>query len=170
MLRNALVVSLALFSATAFAQPKAGSGAAPAKDAKAPAAPAADAKPTPPDVKKTGAILLTDADLKWMPDPKRPGTAMAYAEGDPDKGPAHFYLKYDKGWAGGLHYHNNDHGGWILQGTVIIEVDGKETKLPPGSFYFIKAKKPHIAKCDATADCIMTVDVRGKWDAVSVKK
>src|SRR5438270_451541 len=59
-----------------------------------------------------------------------------------------------------------DHGGWILQGTVILELDGTDTKLPPGSFYFVKGNKVHVAKCDAGAECVMTVDVRGKWDAI----
>lgn len=135
-----------------------------------PLAARADAPKAAPPEAKNGAILLVDSDLKWTSDPKRPGTYMALAEGDPEKGPAHFYLKYDKGFAGGLHYHSSDHGGWILSGTVILVIDGKETKLPPGSFYFVKAKTPHIAKCAADAACVMTVDVRGKWDAVPVKK
>jgi quercetin dioxygenase-like cupin family protein len=160
MKRIVLAVSLALISATPAAQPKPGAKVPPA-----------DAKATSPDASKKGAILLTESDLKWVADPKRPGTYTADAEGDPAKGPAHFYLKYDKGFAGGLHYHTSDHGGWILAGTVILEVDGKETKLPPGSFYFLDAKKPHLAKCAATGpDCVMTVDVRGPWDAVPVKE
>lgn len=159
MERIALAVSLGLLSATAAAQTRTGAKTQ-----------AAEASPMPPDARKTGAILLTETDLEWIADPKRPGTYLAYAEGDPAKGPAHFYLKYEKGFAGGLHYHTSDHGGWILSGTVVIQVDGKERKLPPGSFYFITGKKPHIAKCDPTSDCVMTVDVRGKWDAVSVKE
>ena len=113
------------------------------------------------------AILLTLADLNWIENPGRPGTYQAAAEGDPDTGPAHFYLKYAKGFAGGLHSHTSDHGGWILAGTVILVIDGKETQLPPGAFYFVKGGKPHIAKCDPSAECIMTVDIRGKWDVVS---
>ena len=155
MQRMVLALSLALISGTAMAQPKA-------------AAPA-DAKPPTVDA-KSGAIMVTESDLKWVADPKRPGTYMAYGEGDPAKGAAMFYQKYDKGFAGGMHYHSSDHGGWILAGTLILEIDGKETKLPAGSFYFIKAKKPHVAKCDAGADCIMTVSTRGKWDAVAAKK
>ena len=115
---------------------------------------------------ESGAILLVPSELKWTADPKRPGTAMALAEGDPSKGPAHFYLKYEKGFVGGPHHHTNDHGGWILQGTVILELDGTDTKLPPGSFYFVRGNKIHVAKCDAGAECVMTVDVRGKWDAI----
>jgi len=116
------------------------------------------------------AILLTLADLEWIENSERPGTYQAAAEGDPDTGPAHFYLKYAKGFAGGLHSHTSDHGGWILAGTVILVIDGKETKLPPGAFYFVKGGKPHIAKCDPGAECIMTVDIRGKWDVVSEPK
>src|SRR3954463_4210494 len=112
---------------------------------------------------KDNAVLLTANDLKWE-EAGRPGTWMALSEGDPSKGPAHFYLKYDKGFAGGLHYHTHDHGGWILSGTVIIEINGKETRLPPGSFYFVKGKQAHIAKCDPSSECLMTVDVRGQWD------
>jgi hypothetical protein len=48
----------------------------------------AEAKSTPPETSKTGATLLTESDLKWIADPKRPGTYTAYAEGDPAKGPA----------------------------------------------------------------------------------
>jgi len=166
MRQLALLTGLIAFTTAARADDKKPADAKPAA-AKNAEKKAANAKPMPPDVSKTGAIMLAAGDIKWTSDPKRPGTYMALAEGDPDKGPAHFFLKYDKGFAGGLHYHTNDHGGWILQGTVILVVDTVETKLPAGSFYFIKGKKPHIAKCDAAADCVMTVDVRGKWDAVS---
>jgi quercetin dioxygenase-like cupin family protein len=113
------------------------------------------------------AILLTLADLEWIENAERPGTYQAAAEGEPATGPAHFYLKYAKGFTGGLHSHTSDHGGWILAGTVILVIDGKETKLPPGAFYFVKGGKPHIAGCDPSAECIMTVDIRDKWDVVA---
>jgi hypothetical protein len=77
------------------------------------------------------AVMLTLADLKWIENPERPGTWQAAAEGDPDTGPAHFYTRYAKGYAGGLHSHTSDHGGWIIAGTVILVIDGKETRLPP---------------------------------------
>ena len=129
----------------------------------------AAAKSKPPAL-KNGAILLKTSDLDWVEDAKRPGTWRALAEGNPDTGPAHFYLKYQKGFTGGEHHHTFDHGGWVLEGTVILVIDGQETKLPPGSFYFVAGKKPHAAKCDPAADCVMTVDVRGKWDVVPEKK
>ena len=39
-----------------------------------------------PEAAKTGSILLVPADLKWVDIPKRPGTQMALAEGDPERG------------------------------------------------------------------------------------
>ncbi len=116
---------------------------------------------------KTGATLLVPTDLKWTDIPNRPGAKIAVVEGDPKAGPSHFYLKYDRGFDGGLHHHTSDHGGYILSGTVIITVDGKETRLPPGSFFFIDGKKPHAVKCDPSGDCLMAVDVRGKWDVIA---
>ena len=95
---------------------------------------------------------------------------MAPDRANADTGPAHFYTRYAKGYAGGLHSHTSDHGGWILAGTVILVIDGKETRLPPGAFYFVKGGKPHIARCDPGDECIMTVDVRGKWDVVAEPK
>jgi hypothetical protein len=43
-------------------------------------------------------------------------------------------------------------------------VDGKETKLPPGSYFQFTGKKPHMTRCDAGADCMLFIDSRGKWD------
>jgi hypothetical protein len=126
---------------------------------------AAPAQVAPPAAAKS--ILLAPTDLHWQAG-ARPGTWMALAEGDPSKGPAHFYQKYEKGFAGPEHAHTSDHGGWILSGTVIVVVDGVERRLPAGSFYFIQGGKPHTAKCDPAAECIMTVHVRGPWDVVPV--
>lgn len=80
--------------------------------------------PVPP---KTGAILFAESDLKWIADPKRPGTFMARST-------------------------------------------GRRRSFRRARSTSSTGKKPHIAKCDTTSGCVMTVDVRGKWDAVSVKK
>jgi quercetin dioxygenase-like cupin family protein len=110
------------------------------------------------------ATLLVPADLKWTESPSRKGAWMAVVEGDPKQGPSHFFLKYEKGFDGGNHHHTSDHGGYVLSGTVFLTVDGKETRLPPGSFFWIKGMKPHAVRCEG--ECIQGIDVRGKWDAI----
>lgn len=112
-------------------------------------------------------ILVVPADLKWSENPGRPGASEAVVEGDPKRGPSRLLLKYAKNFRGGLHHHSSDHGGWVLSGTVILTMDGKETRLPPGSFFWIEAGKVHAVRCED--ECIQAIEVRGKWDAIADK-
>jgi quercetin dioxygenase-like cupin family protein len=49
----------------------------------------------------------------------------------------------------------------VLSGTVLL---GKETRLPAGSFFWIKGGVVHAVRCEA--ECFQAIDVRGKWDAI----
>ena len=112
----------------------------------------------------SGAILVVPSDLKWSENPSRPGAWQAVVEGDPKAGPSHFFQKLAKNFDGGPHHHSSDHGGYVLSGTMLLTVDGKETRLPPGSFFWINGRKVHSVRCEA--ECILAIDVRGKWDAI----
>ena len=112
----------------------------------------------------SGATLVVPSDLKWAENPTRPGAWQAVVEGDPKTGPSHFFLKYAKNFDGGPHHHSSDYGGYVISGTVLLTVDGKENRLPAGSFFWIKGGKIHSVRCEA--ECIQAIDVRGKWDAI----
>jgi quercetin dioxygenase-like cupin family protein len=112
------------------------------------------------------ATLSPAADMKWADVPGFAGVHMTVADGDPTKGASHFYLKFDKGFAAPLHHHTADHTGTVVAGTLVLTVDGKETRLPPGSFFSFSGKKVHMTSCDAAADCVLAMDARGKWDVV----
>jgi quercetin dioxygenase-like cupin family protein len=120
-------------------------------------------------VAKPGSTVTAAADLKWSDVPGFPGVHMAAAEGDPGKAPSHFFLKFDKGFAAPEHHHNADHYGTVVAGTLVLTVDGKESKLGPGSYFSFTGKKPHATKCDAAADCVLQIDARGKWDVIPEK-
>ncbi len=49
---------------------------------------------------------------------------------------------------------------------MVFTVDGKDTTLPAGSYFSYTGKKQHITKCEAGADCVLSVDSRGKWDVL----
>jgi len=115
---------------------------------------------------KPGATLTSATDLKWTDVPNFAGVHMAVADGDPAKGASHFFIKFDKGFAAPEHHHSADHFVTVVSGTVVLVVDGKETKLPAGSFFSFTGKKVHTTKCDAASDCVLFVDSRGKWDVV----
>ncbi len=129
---------------------------------------AAFASPAPAKEGKqaASALLLPAGDLKWNDVPDFPGLQTAALEGNPAKGAAHFLIKFKDGFAAPLHHHSSDHFVTVVSGTLSLTVDGKETKLPAGSFFLFKGKKPHITKCEPGADCVISVDVRRKWDVV----
>ncbi|WP_243286598.1 cupin domain-containing protein [Geothrix terrae] len=122
------------------------------------------------DGKKAGtAVLLPAGDIQWTDVPDVPGAQMATLDGDPTKGAGHFLIKLKDGFVAPLHHHTSDHFATVLSGTMSFTVDGKETLLPAGSFFVFKGKKEHITKCMPGADCVLSVDVRGKWDVVPEK-
>ena len=115
---------------------------------------------------EAGAAFVPAADAKWAPVPEMAGIQLAPLEGDPTKGSAHFLVKFTPGFAAGLHHHTADHFVTVVAGTVVLVVDGTEHKLPAGSFFSFSGMKPHETKCEAGAECVLSVDVRGAWDVV----
>lgn len=117
--------------------------------------------------KKAGTVALVPAgDLKWTAVPDFPEVQMAVVDGDPATGAGHFLIKLKDGFSVPLHHHTSDHFGTVLSGTMSFTIDGKETLLPAGSFFVFKGKKEHVTKCVPGADCVISMDVRGKWDVV----
>ncbi len=110
-----------------------------------------------------GKAVLTDvSQLQWKE--VGPSVSMSVVEGNPEKGASHFFLKYAQGLDAPLHHHSPDHFVTLLAGNLVLVVEGKETKLTPGSFFSLTHKAKHAAKCEQGADCVMFIDARGKWD------
>ena len=119
------------------------------------------------DMKKGGdAALMPASSLKWSDVPGFPGVQMTVMQGNPDKGAHHSMLKLPGGFAAPLHHHTSDHFVTVVSGTLVLTVDGKETKLPAGSYFSFLGKKQHVTKCESGADCVLSVDSRGKWDVL----
>jgi quercetin dioxygenase-like cupin family protein len=115
--------------------------------------------------------LTSAADLKWIDVPDRPGVQIAPVDGNPAKGPSHFYVKMKAGFESPLHHHTADHYVAVISGTMLETPEGgTETKLGPGSFFAFTKKAKHTTKCDAASDCLLFIDARGKWDVVDAKK
>lgn len=118
---------------------------------------------------KPGSTTVAAGDLKWADVPGFTGVHLAPAEGDPNKGAAHFFMKFDKGFTAPDHHHTADHYVTVISGTMIMTIDGKEQKFGPGSYFSFTGKKVHATKCDAASDCVIEIDARGKWDVVPEK-
>jgi quercetin dioxygenase-like cupin family protein len=86
------------------------------------------------------------------------------------KGASHFYLKYAGGFAAPVHHHSPDHYATTVSGNLVLVVDGKEHRLPPGSYFAFTGKAKHAGRCEGTEACVMFIDARGPWDVVLPKK
>lgn len=115
---------------------------------------------------KSSAVLTPAADLKWTDVPNFPGVKMAVAEGDPSKGASHFFIKFEPGFKAPVHHHTANHFVNVVSGTLVLVVDGKETRLPAGSFFSFSKKQKHGTACEAGAECVLSIDARGKWDVL----
>lgn len=116
-----------------------------------------------------GSVLIPTAEIKWIDVPGMTGIQIAPVDGDPSKGASHFFLKFAPGFAAPLHHHTANHSGTVVAGTLDLTVGGKEQKLPAGSFFSFSGKTAHMTKCEEGAECILSMDVRGKWDVVMEK-
>jgi quercetin dioxygenase-like cupin family protein len=116
-----------------------------------------------------GSVLVPAAEVKWSDVPGMAGVQLAAVDGDPSKGASHFFLKFAPGFAAPLHHHTANHSGTVVAGTLDLTVGDKEQKLPPGSFFSFSGKTPHVTKCETGAACVLSMDVRGKWDVVMEK-
>ena len=117
-----------------------------------------------------GAVFAPSGDLKWQDVPDAKGAQLAAVEGNPGKGASHFFIKFAPGFSAPLHHHSANHHVTVISGTVVLTVDGKEHKLPAGSYFAFSGKKPHATRCDTGAECVLSVDARSKWDVVPQKK
>jgi quercetin dioxygenase-like cupin family protein len=115
------------------------------------------------------AVLVPPSEIKWQDVPNAKGVQLAAMQGDPSKGASHFFLKFAPGFSAPVHHHSANHYGTVVSGTVVLSVDGQERKLPAGSYFAFTGKKPHATRCEAGADCVLSIDARGKWDVVQKK-
>jgi anti-sigma factor ChrR (cupin superfamily) len=114
-------------------------------------------------------LVMPQAELKWVA-AGIAGVSTAAARGDMTTGASRFFLKYAAGFVTPPHHHSPDHQVVTISGNLVLSVGGKEYRLAPGSFFSLEDKALHAARCEGSADCVMFVDARGRWDVVPAGK
>ena len=122
--------------------------------------------PSAVQARRPAALFVAATDTKWTDLPEEPGVKFAAVEGDPHRGPAHFFLKFPPGFTAAKHHHTADHYGTVVSGNLILTVDEGVKLLPPGSFFAFAGQTKHAVRCDPATECVVFVDARGKWDNV----
>jgi quercetin dioxygenase-like cupin family protein len=110
--------------------------------------------------------VVPSGEAIWSDVPGMDGVKMAALDGVPDKGASRFLIKLAGGLAVPVHFHNPDHYVFVVSGTMVLGIDGKDIMLPAGSYFSFTGKKKHTTLCQSGADCVLFLDARGKWDVV----
>jgi quercetin dioxygenase-like cupin family protein len=113
------------------------------------------------------ALFVSSTDARWTDLPSEPGVKVAPVEGDPRRGPAHFFLKFPAGFTAARHHHTADHYGTVVSGNLIVTTDDGVKLLPAGSFFAFAGLATHATRCDPANECIVFIDARGRWDNVA---
>lgn len=113
-------------------------------------------------------MVVAQDQLTWK-DMGIPGVQSAVVSGDMAKGPSRFFLKYPVGLTTPAHHHTPDHYVALVSGSLTLTVDGKATKLMPGSFFALTNQAVHVAKVEGDQPAIMFIQADGPWDVVMEK-
>ena len=114
------------------------------------------------------AVFTPAADLEWI-NAGIPGVDTAQVQGDMKKGASRFYLRYASGFVAPVHHHSPDHFATTVTGNLVLIVDGKEHRLPPGSYFAFTGKAKHAVRGEGAEACGMFIDARGSGDVVVPK-
>ena len=110
-------------------------------------------------------VSMPPDQMKWIPNPSAPGVMTATAWGDPEKGPHGAFHKFPVGFTAPLHTHSANTRIVVISGTMSMAgEDGKEMKLPAGSFYTQPNTYKHVTKCLEGSECLVYLEADGKWD------
>ena len=113
-------------------------------------------------------VVVAKADLRWK-DMGIPGVAAAPVSGDMQKGPSRFFLKYPVGFVTPKHHPTADHYVTVVSGTITLNVDGKDHRLGPGSYFALTEKAPHTARVEGNTEAVFFIQADGPWDVVMEK-
>jgi anti-sigma factor ChrR (cupin superfamily) len=115
-------------------------------------------------------VAMSPSDMKWVPSKEAPGVMTAVAWGDPATGPHGAFHKFVAGFTAPLHTHSGNNKIVVIAGTMSVTgEDGKEVKLPAGSFYTQPNTYPHVTKCLAGSECVVYLESDAKWDLKPVE-
>ena len=114
---------------------------------------------------QTKAVLWPASAIKWTDNPAVKGARTAVLWGDPTKGAYGALKQIPAGATLAPHTHKNDSRVVMVKGTVTLDIEGKKTALPAGSYTLIPGGVPHSATCGAAAACEYFEEMSGAFDS-----
>ena len=94
--------------------------------------------------------------LEWIDIPDSGGIKYANVRGDlAGEAPYEAFVLYPAGKDNPYHYHSQSIRTVVVQGTFLIEVDGRRTAYPKGSYYELPGHLRHFSGCAEGIDCLL---------------
>ncbi|HEX4923389.1 MAG TPA: DUF4437 domain-containing protein [Bdellovibrionales bacterium] len=115
-------------------------------------------------------VTIAAEDVAFVPlDPNYPeGPQIGVVQGNPQKGRSTFFLKLKPGPTP-LHSHSSSYQATVVQGMAKHWPKGGEATaktLLPGSYWYQPKKQPHGDACVSQNECIIFIEMEGKFDFV----
>jgi quercetin dioxygenase-like cupin family protein len=70
------------------------------------------------------------------------------------------YIRKPRGTGSRMHWHNNEQLNYVVQGTLMGEVNGVKVKAPAGSLVYIPAKAPHTLVADPKDEDVIFLAIK----------
>jgi anti-sigma factor ChrR (cupin superfamily) len=110
-------------------------------------------------------VTMTPDQMKWEANDAAPGVMTTTAWGDRAKGAHGAIHKFKAGFTAPLHTHTANTRIVVVSGTMSVTgEDGKEMKLPAGSFFTQPNTWKHVTRCLPASECVAYVDADAAWD------
>jgi glyoxylate utilization-related uncharacterized protein len=108
--------------------------------------------------------------IKWSDMAAVPGAKQAVLWGDPTRGAYGAFKLVPAGTVLPPHTHKNGSRVVIVAGNITLDIEGKATRMTPGSYSFIPGGVPHSATCHTGSPCQYFEQMEGAFDSAPAKK
>lgn len=115
----------------------------------------------------TGPMFVKFKDVKWekaIPELGNNSPEIAILRVDPKTQATQLMIRVPKNFHVPRHWHTANETHTIINGTFIMECEGKRAELGPGSFNYIPSKMVHQAWTKPNEGTLLFITTDGAWD------
>jgi len=115
----------------------------------------------------THSLNIAAKDYKWQrmrPELGERSAEISILRVDPTTKATQLMIRVPKNFHVPMHWHSSNETHTIVQGTFIMECEGKRAVLDQGSFNYVPAKMHHEAWTTADQGALLFITVDAGWD------
>jgi mannose-6-phosphate isomerase-like protein (cupin superfamily) len=113
------------------------------------------------------ALIINQHDLKWnrmFPDMGEKSSEIAILHEDPITHATQLLIRVPKNFHVPKHWHTANETHTVIEGTFVMECEGKRAALTAGGFNYMPARMQHEAWTTPTQGALLFITVDSAWD------